>query len=267
MTVLYHIPSRLERKIVRFITILLLLRDFYGIMSPYQTEKGDPLMKMMKRLSALLVVAMLAVCLSACGSSFADDVTLLVQGNLDELYLCKFDQEYMELVNTTEEDCMDNYLGGLEMEAEVFAYYFNITNPTDEINEQIIELYKQIYSHSKFTVNPASELDENTYAVKVQVSPIDIFQRVVDAEAAGALDDFYGKYTEAQVNAMSDAEYAAYDAEWANRIIQLCYQELENVDYMEEQSLAIQVSKDSDGFWSITDNDLAAIDELIIYYP
>lgn len=224
-------------------------------------------MKKMKRLAALLIVCLLTVCLTACGSSFADDVTLLVQGNLDELYLCKFDQEYMELVNTTEEDCMDNYLSGLEMEAEVFAYYFNITEPTEELKAEIVELYKQIYAHSKFTVNPATELDENTYAVKVQVSPIDIFQRVLDAETAGALDDFYGKYTEEQVNAMTDAEYAAYDAEWADRVLQLCYQELENVDYMEEQSLAIQVTKNSDSIWSITDNDLAAIDELIIYYP
>lgn len=224
-------------------------------------------MRELKRLAALLLALVLVFSMTACGGSMEETVTQLVQGNLDELYLGKFDESYLELVSATEEECEQSYLEGLEIEAEYFAYYFNVEYLTDELKADIVELYKEIYSHSKFTVNPATKLDDDTYAVKVQISPINIFDLVLQAESEGAMDDFYNKYATVDINAMTDEEYKAYDTEWAYAIIDLCYEQLPNVGYMDEQSIAVQVTKDTDGLWCITDNDMGTIDELIIYYP
>ena len=224
-------------------------------------------MRELKRLAALLLALVLVFSMTACGGSMEETVTQLVQGNLDELYLGKFDESYLELVSATEEECEQSYLEGLEIEAEYFAYYFNVEYLTDELKADIVELYKGIYSHSKFTVNPATKLDDDTYAVKVQISPINIFDLVLQAESEGAMDDFYNKYATVDINAMTDEEYKAYDTEWAYAIIDLCYEQLPNVGYMDEQSIAVQVTKDTDGLWCITDNDMSTIDELIIYYP
>ena len=148
-------------------------------------------MKRMKRSIALCLVLVMALTLTACGGGVtAKDATALVQGNLDEIYLGKFDPEYLKLVDITEADARETYEEGLEVEAEVFAYYFDISNMTDEIKAEIIDLYKEIYAWSKYTVGEASKLDESTYAVKVVVSPLDIFV-LVDEAFDEAMEPFY----------------------------------------------------------------------------
>ncbi len=67
---------------------------------------------------------MLSLC--ACGTSFEDKVTTLVQGNIDSIYLGVNSEEYVKLVSSSEADLRESYEEGLEAEAEVFAYYFDI---------------------------------------------------------------------------------------------------------------------------------------------
>lgn len=223
-------------------------------------------MKKIKSALALLLAAVMCLSMAACGSSFEDNVAVLVRGNLNEIYLGQYDEDYMKLVNTTAEDCETNYLSGIEMEAEFFVNYFNIEYPTVELIEEIEELYKDIYSHSKFTVNEPSKLDEDTYAVKLQISPIDIFQLVDDNWDEG-MAEFYDKYAESDTSTMTDEEYQAFDADWARAIIDMFYEQMPNLGYKEEQSIAIQITRGEDDVWTISDNDMVSIDELIIYYP
>ena len=218
-------------------------------------------MKKIKSALALLMAAVMCLSMAACGSSFEDNVAVLVRGNLNEIYLGQYDEDYMKLVNTTAEDCEANYLSGIEMEAEFFVNYFNI-----ELIEEIEELYKDIYSHSKFTVNEPSKLDEDTYAVKLQISPIDIVQLVDDNWDEG-MAEFYDKYAESDTSTMTDEEYQTFDADWARAIIDMFYEQMPNLGYKEEQSIAIQITRGEDDVWTISDNDMVSIDELIIYYP
>lgn len=191
---------------------------------------------------------------------------MLVQGNLDELYLGKFDADYLKLVDSTEEESQQSYLDGLEVEAEVFAYYFDIENLTDELKAEIVDLYKEIYAQSKYTVGDASKLDESTYAVKVTVSPLDIFV-LVDDVFDDAMQPFYDKYAAVDTSAMSDAEYDAYDKEWAETVIALCQSKLPEMGYLEDRSLVIQVTLDEDDYWTMSGDDFYNLDEIIIEYP
>lgn len=224
-------------------------------------------MKHMKRSIALCLVLVMALTLTACGGGVtAKDATALVQGNLDEIYLGKFDPEYLELVDITEADARETYEEGLEVEAEVFAYYFDISNMTDEIKAEIIDLYKEIYAWSKYTVGEASKLDESTYAVKVVVSPLDIFV-LVDEAFDEAMEPFYTKYANVDISAMSDDEYTAYDKEWADAVIALCREKLPEMGYLEDRSLVIQVTLDEDDYWVMSGDDFNSLDEIIIEYP
>lgn len=224
-------------------------------------------MKRMKRSIALCLVLVMALTLTACGGGVtAKDATALVQGNLDEIYLGKFDPEYLKLVDITEADARETYEEGLEVEAEVFAYYFDISNMTDEIKAEIIDLYKEIYAWSKYTVGEASKLDESTYAVKVVVSPLDIFV-LVDEAFDEAMEPFYTKYANVDISAMSDDEYNAYDKEWADAVIALCREKLPEMGYLEDRSLVIQVTLDEDDYWVMSGDDFNSLDEIIIEYP
>lgn len=223
--------------------------------------------KSTKRIIALVLMLVLAFSLTACGGGVtANDAKMLVQGNLDELYLGKFDADYLKLVDSTEEESQQSYLDGLEVEAEVFAYYFDIENLTDELKAEIVDLYKEIYAQSKYTVGDASKLDESTYAVKVTVSPLDIFV-LVDDVFDDAMQPFYDKYAAVDTSAMSDAEYDAYDKEWAETVIALCQSKLPEMGYLEGRSLVIQVTLDEDDYWTMSGDDFYNLDEIIIEYP
>jgi len=217
-----------------------------------------------KRGVALCLTLVLALALTACGGGF--DAADLVQGNLDEIYTGQASDAYLKIVDTTAEEVQQTYLDGLEVEAEVFAYYFDIENMTDEIKAEIIDLYKDIYAQAKYTVGESSKLDDSTYAVKVTVSPLDIFH-LVDEDFDDALQPFYDKYADVDLDAMSDEEYAAFDKEWAEDIIALCREKLPEMGYLEDRALAIQVELDDDDYWVMSGDDFDNLDEIVIDYP
>ena len=224
-----------------------------------------------ERIAAAGLALTLALPLAACGESGSsgkvneEKATALVQGNLDEIYLGKFDPDYLELVDITENEAEETYLEGLEVEAETFMYYFNIEYPTDELKEEIIELYKKIYATSKYTVNPATKLDDNTFAVKVEVEPIDIVQ-LVNGEWDKTTEKFYEKYPSEVQRAMSRSEYQAMDKEWAALILKAFQDKLPEIGNMTPQSIVVSLEKDEDGYYSLNEKDFAALDALIIDY-
>lgn len=218
--------------------------------------------------AVVVIFALFVILVSGIGGGkdFAKSVTILVQGNVDELYLGKFNKDYMDLIGTTEAECEQNYLDGLETEAEYFAYYFDIEYMSDQLKADIIDLYKEIYSHSRYTVGDASKLDDDTYAVKMDIYPIDVMDQVTDAIYDGAMDWFLDKYTEEDVEAMTDEEYEVYDEEWAYGIIDIVREQLPNLGYMDAETIVVQVVRGSDNIWTISDNDMGTIDEYILYY-
>lgn len=226
-----------------------------------------------KRIAAAGLALALALSLAACGGASGsgkvneEKATALVQGNLDEIYLGKFDPDYLELVDITENEAEETYLGGLEVEAETFMYYFDIEYPTDEVKDEIIELYKQIYAQSKYTVSPASKLDDNTFAVKVEVEPLDIFE-LVDEDWDDYMDPFYTEYAGVDFDALSQEEAEAVDAEWSRMVLDLCKENLPDMGYSDEtKSVVIQVVRDDDGAWTMHGDDFYTLDEYIITYP
>lgn len=91
-----------------------------------------------------------------------------------------------------------------------------------------------------------------------------------DALNGGAADDFNAQYDDVDVASMSDDEYdtfyAAYDAAWAQLIIDLTREKLPELGYLDSSSLLVQVTEDEDGLWGIPQSDFDNLDWLIIDY-
>lgn len=218
---------------------------------------------------ALTLSLALLLPLSACGGGglSADDAKLYVQGILDENYLGKSEADFRKLIDITEEDVEETYAGSLETEAQFFLDSFVESELPEEDQDRLLEelstMYRQVYAHSKYTVESASEVDDTTFGVKVTVEPIDIFHQVADELSSGAADELNAKYPD---EFESEEQYAQYELEWVELFMDLTYEKLPQLGYLEPQTLLVQVALGDDDYWTIPDEDFWALDALIIDY-
>src|SRR5699024_8208086 len=139
--------------------------------------KGEQNMKRAKRFAELALALELA--LSLAGRGELEGVSRpQAQGNLDGSYLGKHSDELLELVDITADEVEANYVQVLQTEAECFTYYFDIAYPTEELTSELVELYKEIYSHSRYGVGESTKVDDTTYGVQLTIYPMDIMQKV-----------------------------------------------------------------------------------------
>lgn len=224
---------------------------------------------MRKAIITLLLLPALLLPLSACGGGMSDQTAMTyIQGTLDQNYLGKADDDFMSIVDTDAEEVAETYEGSLETEALLFLGSFVESTldqeTTDRLTAELVEMYREIYAHSKYTVDSASQMDENTYSVKVTVEPIDIFHQVADAMAGGAVDELNAKYPD---EFESEEQYAQYEVEWVELFIDLTYEKLPDLGYLEPASTLVQVTWDeTDELWGIPDEDFRSLDALIIDY-
>ena len=216
---------------------------------------------------ALTLTLALLLPLTACGGGMnEDDAICYIQGTLDENYLGKADEEFLNLVDNSAEEIEEIYDESIATEAQFFLDSFVESElpqeEQDRLMEELTAMYRQIYAHSKYTVESASKMDDTTFSVKVTVEPIDIFHLVADELDNGAADELNSRYPDQ----MTDEEYLAYEVEWVELFMDLTYEKLPELGYLEPSSILVQVALGDDDYWSIPDDDFWAMDALIIDY-
>ena len=233
-----------------------------------------------KILSALLALVMV-LALTACGSidvgGGTDDITLLVRGNLDAVYPGTFDPDYLELVGTDEATAESDYISGLESEAEYFCYYFGIIDSTfgedfsdipEDLQDELVDMYRNIYSKSSYECKEAVEQSDGSYTVQVLINPIDIIQTaynmIVNDEYPEWVD-FNKKYESADLS--DPAVNEAYIKDKTRIAIDLINSLLPNLGYLDQKSISVQIQQDSEGYYSINNDDWSTIDLYMITYP
>ena len=218
----------------------------------------------MKKIKVIAIVLAAVLCmglLSGCGSFSA---TELVKNNLDLIYLNQYTDDYLTRVGLDKEQADQEYEDGLEVEAEYFASTFDIDLDIcgDGIRQQIIELYRQIYTHSKYEVGSQSRSGD-TDLVQLTVYPIDIFQKVNDEDAEAFLADMQERADAGEFVNMTDDEY---EVVWAQAIIDMVSARIDSIGYLDPQTISVQVVKGEDNVYVIDDSDFNRIDSLIIAY-
>jgi hypothetical protein len=221
--------------------------------------------KTVRKIAVSLTLLAILLSLGACGVSDAD-IKTLVKGNLDQVYLGVYDPRYLEIVDTTQEQAASEYEAGLETDVELFTTYFGIEYPTQELIDEIKELYKQVYAKSDYTVGEPYQIDSRTYGVDVKIRPVDVFKLVTDDWDAG-MRDFFSSYTEEDIANMTRAEYEAYDQDWARRILDLFWAKLPQLGHLEEVNLVMNVNLGGDDLWVIEQADMEEFYGLVVYLP
>lgn len=229
-------------------------------------------MKAAKKTILLVAALALIFALTACsgGGYTAADATAQVKGNLDEIYLGEFIPEYLQNVGITEKEAQETYESGMEYEAQYFISYYGMENVGDSQYEEIVELHKDIYSHAKYEVQPATKQSDGTYAVKVVLSPIAIHVQVND-EWESFMDDFWSRYLDDDINSMTEDEYTewynAVSDDYNEAVIDLVQSKLGSVEYGDETSVVIQIVQDDEGYYIMDNTGFGTLDSLMITYP
>ena len=235
--------------------------------------------RMMRRvLAVLLVIGMLAT-LMGCALLSSDEnrVTDLVQGNLDHVYLGKYEPKYLLLVELNEEEAETQYQMGLAYEAEYFAYYWGILGENEtfdeldaDLQQSIIDLYDEIYGYSSYDVEKAVRQSDGSYTVKVRIRPIDIMEQAMTLYENGTylpLEVYFAKAAELDGDQLADETYWSLTNEYGHIIVEMVRSLLPELGYGEQKSQVIQVDETEDGYLQINEDDFAIFDEYVIYYP
>ena len=227
-------------------------------------------MKRIKCALALLLAVILLVSMSGCallpalfgGSGFKADV--YVKGLIDTNYLNQRDDAYVKMLSEdiTEEEFVEQYYSGVRAEAEFFMNYCSIVDVSEETVQRIVDMYDEIYSHTKFEVGEATEAS-NGYLVSVTIYPIDVMERAINQDGDQITAEFQRRMENGDYNNMTDAEF---EEAWADLVISFVEGYVDDLDYLEPQTISVQIIKDDDGIYTIEDSDWQRVDALIIQY-
>lgn len=226
-------------------------------------------MKFFHRITALLLAGVMALGLAACSSVTPEDAETYIQGLLDASYLGQYNQEYLDLADITEEESRtEDYEWNTAAEAEILREYLAIQS-TDASIQKSVDLIKEIYSHSKYSVTGASKLEDGSYAVTVSIQPMDIlirYQNQTDVnEIWMTVLAEHGVMDQAALDAMSDEEYMALEDIYAAAVLDGIQALVPEMGYGPEQSVVLQLQLEGDTY-TLVGTDLQHLDSMIIDY-
>ena len=226
----------------------------------------------MKKIAAALCAVAAAIPLGGWGplSSMlagAFGASGYVQGILDSTYKGVYDK-YMETTDATEEEAEEGFEAGLEVEANYLAQYLSFGDyfASDEMDpdlkQEMVDYYRELYSHSQYEVGEAIKTDSG-YNVEVKVQPINILNDAMD-DLTAYLDDFTARADNGEFDAMTDAEFYKTYGEGAMEILNSW---MDRFTYGEETAIVVLVYQDEDGLYTISDNDFTNLDTNMVIYP
>lgn len=221
--------------------------------------------KSVKRIALALSICLVAALFTGCFSSF--DAAKFVKGNIDSIYLGTWDSDYLDMVVNTEAELKSDYEDGLKAEADYFIYYFSIVDEylTDDMYNEIVDMYREIYSHSKYEVGEATKSGDN-YLVSVTIYPIDIFDTVMNEDADAFMADYEERYAAGEFDAMDDEEF---EQTWARMVIDMVKARMGNIGNLAAETVSVQIVLEGSGsneYYTISENDFERIDALMIQY-
>lgn len=224
-------------------------------------------MKLRGKLAALLAAAALLLSLAGCRKEApppAFDARVYVEGRLAEAYLGEVSQEYLDMVGYNETQVENIYNNSLYLEAQIFAYRYNIEYPQD-FYEEIQELYKSVYAHAKFLVVSTNREEDGSISVEVETQPIDLATRMEEKQEE-TLKSFFEKYPTGSQNSMDEEAYKAYDADWARAVIDLLKEVLPELGNLGPQRVTVKLTKNEEGYYTLSNDEFQKLNVAIMDY-
>ena len=210
----------------------------------------------MKKKTAVIFMLAAVLMLAGCVGGF--DATKYVRGVLKNIYLGD-SAEYCEMVDITKEEAADEYEQGVEVEADFFLQYYGIGGVSDEVYQQIVDMYKTIYQQSKFEVQEAVKNGDD-YNVEVLIDPIDV---IVNSEEdiSAAVDEF--------IETADPEDYPddqSINDALAEVVVDVINGNMPKLGWLEQKSIIVKVEKDSEGYYGLTSDAISQLDQDMIAY-
>lgn len=211
---------------------------------------------MKKKRVAIIWVLAAVLLLAGCGGGF--DASGYVRGVLNNIYLGD-SAEYTKMVDITEEEAAEEYEQGIEVEADFFLQYYGIGEVSDDVYQQIVDMYKTIYQQSKFEVQEAVKNGDD-YNVEVLISPIDV---IVNSEEdiSAAVDEF--------VAAADPADYPddlSINDALARIVVDVINGNMPELGWQDQKSIIVKVEKDDAGYYGLSSDAISQLDQDMIAY-
>lgn len=128
-------------------------------------------MKNVKKIALALVCVMLVGMLSGCGLGF--DVAAYLKANLDNLY--KNDStDLVKMKIGTAEEAETVYKQGIDAEVDGFLKIMSIS-ASEELEQEFHEIFEEIFSKVKYTVDKAEKQDDGSYVVTITCEQMQFF--------------------------------------------------------------------------------------------
>jgi len=225
-----------------------------------------------RSLCAASTALLLIFSLAGCGLSdmlrghTSEAVYDYIQGYLDMTYKGQYNDAYLEMCGITTDDARASYEQGLAVETDYFEQYFQLDYSDESLRADITAMYKQVYQQSRYTLLSSTKRDDGTWAVEIEIQPLDIVTQVVEQDLDGLRDQLWEVYSDQDLQ--DEDVLRRYDADWTHGIITLVTDRLQagRYGYEETQSILVQVRLDEDDSWYVDNNDLGNIDNLILAY-
>ena len=216
-----------------------------------------------------ILAAVLALILAACGGVSSEDVTAYIQGELDASYLGQYNEDYLELLDLTEEEAEEAYQAWVASEADWLLYYIDVQYYDDQVLAEAEELVRAIYAKSSYTVGDTNKLKDGNFVTEVLIRPVEVMYLLDET----AIQDIYaevcgeaGLTTYDQISALSEEEYNALEVEYAYRVLAELEALLPQISYGEEQSIMVQMELGEDNNYTMLESDWMDMNEVIIDY-
>ena len=211
---------------------------------------------MKKKRVAIICVLAAVLLLAGCGGGF--DASGYVRGVLNNIYLGD-SAEYTRMVDITEEEAAEEYEQGIEVEADFFLQYYGIGEVSDDVYQQIVDMYKTICQQSKFEVQEAVKNGDD-YNVEVLISPIDV---IVNSEEdiSAAVDEF--------VAAADPADYPddlSINDALARIVVDVINGNMPELGWQDQKSIIVKVEKDDAGYYGLSSDAISQLDQDMIAY-
>ena len=216
--------------------------------------------KYMKSVILILILAVLTAGLQACGGNKIDAEAFTVQA-LKARLTGEAEEEYSKLSGIRTADAAAAYEQVLKEEQETFASYFDIDLSlcTEQTAQRIIDMYRKLLPKGKYEIG-ASTQSGDSYLVSLTLMPMDIVRQVREKDWQQFQLDWVADYER-----LYELEPTELEEEWANRILDLFEARLDDVDYLEPETISIQIVQ-QEGAYRISETDIKRIDTLLIKY-
>lgn len=188
-----------------------------------------------------------------------------LDGLMKTIYLGKYEQTYLDLTGITRAQAQRTHENALTAQVETFFYYYSVEYPTSALRDEVRGLYEDIYSHTSYEILSASRRSDGSFAVRLSIRPIDAIRRM-NAVWESAMAPFLARYPLQVQQAMSESEYIAMDREWGRQVADLLAQQVPGTGNLPAKTLTVTLSRGENGRYSISDEDLRALDDAVLDY-